>query len=557
MKGEGAQQGLPARSWIALAVALALLNFLLTFRNVWPTPWIRPAGTLSVELALVLLVLALRARRFAVPPRWLTNSVAVVLVLLVLGRYASVTAPALYGRRINLYWDAQHIPAVAAMLAEAAPVWLVVIAAAVVVGLLGVLYAVMRWSIERVGAGLANTGFRRLVLALGAALPVLYFAGRASDALPTERWFAVPVSRTYAEQAGFLVDALTPDGGARSLPESPMVSSDLARVRETDVFVVFLESYGATAYDTPRFARVLAEGLHRLEATIGEAGLDVVSGFLWSPTFGSGSWRAHLSLLSGVEVGDERTYKLLLTTDRPTLVARFKAGGHRAVALMPGLKRAWPEGAFYGFDRIYGETDLDYRGPAFGWWRIPDQYALARLHDEEVLPMARQPLFVVFPTISSHAPFRPTPPFQPDWDRLLSDAPYGAEAVADALGRKPEWTDLGPAYADAMSYSLAMIAGYLRERGDRELVMVVLGDHQPPASVSGKDASWEVPVHVIASDPSILEALVEAGFGKGLTPRRPALGRIHELGPVLLSAVGSGEGAEAGKPPMLARAGRD
>ena len=42
-----------------------------------------------------------------------------------LGRYAEVTAPALYGRPVNLYWDAQHLPKVAAMLAEVGPWWLV------------------------------------------------------------------------------------------------------------------------------------------------------------------------------------------------------------------------------------------------------------------------------------------------------------------------------------------------------------------------------------------------------------------------------------------------
>ena len=47
----------------------------------------------------------------------------------------------------------------------------------------------------------------------------------------------------------------------------------------------------------------------------------------------------------------------------------------------------------------------------------------------------------------------------------------------------------------------ASIGGYLRLRPDRDFVMILIGDHQPAAAVSGKDAPWTVPVHVIASRP--------------------------------------------------------
>ena len=527
-------------AWVVLLGVLVLLNGLLTFRNAWPTPWVRFGNELSVELALMLVVLALYAQRFGPPRGRLLGGLSVVVVLLVIGRYAVVTAPALYGRRINLYWDAQHIPAVVAMIAEAGPAWIVGLAVAAALGLLALLFAVARWCLRAVGAGLGAPGQRRFLFALGASLSALYFGGHASEALRTEKWFAVPVSRSYAEQAGFLVDALRAGDAMRSLPGGLPALSDLAHVRNSDVFVVFLESYGAVAYDNSRFARELDSGLRKLESAINESGHAAVSAFVRSPTFGSGSWRAHLSLLSGVEVGDERTYKLLLTTDRATLVDRLKAAGHRAVALMPGLKRAWPEGAFYRFDRIYGAADLDYRGPAFGWWRIPDQFSLARFHEQEVRPEERAPLFVVFPTISSHAPFRPTPPYQEEWRLVLGASPFGEEALAEALGRKPDWADPGAGYADAMNYSLAMVAGYLREHDDRERVMIVLGDHQPPAGVSGSDASRDVPVHVISGNRAILATLVAAGFEEGLRPRRQSIGKMHELGPVLLAAFGSG-----------------
>jgi hypothetical protein len=69
--------------------------------------------------------------------------------------------------------------------------------------------------------------------------------------------------------------------------------------------------------------------------------------------------------------------------------------------------------------------------------------------------------------------------------------------------------------------------------------MVMLGDHQPAAAVAGERASWDVPVHVIASRPAVLERLRANGFHDGMTPPRRAIGRMHELLPTLLAAFGN------------------
>ena len=67
-----------------------------------------------------------------------------------------------------------------------------------------------------------------------------------------------------------------------------------------------------------------------------------------------------------------------MTEERDTLVTTFKRHGYRAVAVMPGVWQAWPEGSFYGFDGLYGGPRLDYQGPPFGWWDMTDQFTLAR-----------------------------------------------------------------------------------------------------------------------------------------------------------------------------------
>jgi hypothetical protein len=227
-------------------------------------------------------------------------------------------------------------------------------------------------------------------------------------------------------------------------------------------------------------------------------------------------------------------YELLLTQSRDSLPRRLKRAGYRPIALMPGLRSGWPEGAFYGFDTLYGADALDYRGPEFGWWRIPDQYALAKLDEIELAPRSRKPLFVFFPTISTHIPFRPTPPLQPDWARLLSPDPYDETPLGASLALDPDWLDRSPAYVDSLRYAYEYWSSYLLARPSRDFVLILLGDHQPAASITGEGARWDVPVHVVASRPDILEALQRRGFAPGLTPRGAAIGEMRRLAPTLL-----------------------
>ena len=59
--------------------------------------------------------------------------------------------------------------------------------------------------------------------------------------------------------------------------------------------------------------------------------------------------------------------------------------------------------------------------------------------------------------------------------------------------------------------------------------MIVIGDHQPAAAVSGEGAPWDVPVHIIASRRQVLDRLMAQGFRAGLTPARPSLGPMQTL----------------------------
>src|SRR4029079_18566122 len=140
---------------LALLLALFLLNVSLTFQSAWPTPGIRWTGTLSLELAAFILLLMAATRCSGTSPRALRWCAAIWSVL-VLGHYAEVTATALYGREINLYWDLRFVPDVAALLAAPQRMSVVILAALAALLVMFLLYKILRWAIGRIGAAAAE-----------------------------------------------------------------------------------------------------------------------------------------------------------------------------------------------------------------------------------------------------------------------------------------------------------------------------------------------------------------------------------------------------------------
>lgn len=523
----------------ALFASLVLLNASLTFENVWPTPAIRFGYALSIELAVCILLLA-AAYRWA---GRLTRILAAFWVVLVVGRYLAVTGPGLYGREFNLYWDSAHLGNVAAMLARAAPWWLIAAVVVSAVLVIGLAYVLARVAFRQVAAAMEQRGPRVALGSLAAAVVLAYGVAAPRDtnphvdadlgAGPVRVAFAHPVTPAYVRQARFVLATTGP--AARPLPPGPPLDANLRALGGADVLLVFVESYGAITYDEPNVAAGLADARAALEAAIHDTGRRVVSAYVTSPTFGASSWLAHLTLLTGVEIRDQYAYTALMASRRETILAAFKRRGYRTVALMPGMRQAWPEGEFYGFDVIYGRDHLAYQGPQFGWWSIPDQYALAKFDDLERNRRPRAPVFAVFPTSTTHVPFGPVAPYQPDWARLLTNEPYDEGEAARALAARPDLTNLRPSYVRAMAYEFESLAGYLLQHAD-DFVLLVVGDHQPPAAVSGTGAPWDVPVHVIGRNAHVLDRLLQHGFRPGLTPERLTTGGMHGLVPMFFEA---------------------
>lgn len=298
------------------------------------------------------------------------------------------------------------------------------------------------------------------------------------------------------------------------------VESLLTTLRGKDVVVAFVESYGRVALEhpdlAPRISAVLDSGNRRLHA----AGFTSRSAFLTSPTAGGGSWLAHATLLSGLWVSNQQRYHDLVLTDRLTLNGAFRRAGWRTVGVMPGITQGWPEGAFFGYDRIYAAGDLGYRGPQYSFATMPDQYTLAAFERLERTRRERGPLMAEIPLVSSHAPWAPIPQLI-GWDDVGDgsdfEAASGAGDPAEIVWQRDP-TRVRTDYGKSVEYSLNTLISYVETFGDDNLVLVFLGDHQPAPVVTGGGASRDVPITIVARDQVVLDQISGWGWQDGLRP---------------------------------------
>ena len=286
----------------------------------------------------------------------------------------------------------------------------------------------------------------------------------------------------------------------------------LRGLRGKDVLVVFVESYGRVAVQgttfSPAVDAVLDDGTRRLRAT----GWSARSAFLTSPTFGAASWLAHSTLQSGLWVDSQQRYDQLLDADRLTLASAFQGAGWRTVFDVPANTRDWPEGAgFYGFDQLYDSRNVGYRGPQFGYATMPDQYTLAAFRHLELEPSRRRPVMAEIDLVSSHHPWAPSPRLVP-WDRV------GDGSVFTGAPTQPDSSDVRELYGQSIEYTMGTLVSFLETYPDPDLVLVVLGDHQPHSYVTGPDPGHDVPVSVIARDPRVVHRVAGWGWQAGLHP---------------------------------------
>jgi phosphatidylglycerophosphate synthase len=303
-------------------------------------------------------------------------------------------------------------------------------------------------------------------------------------------------------------------------PEASVPASDLLTgLRGKDVIIAFVESYGQVAVQGTNFSPGVDALLRRGTASLARAGWSTRSAWLTSPTFGGASGLAHSTLQSGLWVNTEQRYAELVAGRRFTLSDAFDKAGWRTVSDSPADDYAWPPGTqFYHYDQLYDRRNVGYHGPTFSYASMPDEYTLAAFQRFELNP-GHKPVMAEIDLVSSHYPWAPLPTMVP-WNKI------GNGSIFDPMPARGEtrFSILGSAskerqgFGKSIQYSLRALTSWVTELNDPNLVLILLGDEQPGGPISRPGASHEVPISIIARDPSVFRQIASWRWQDGLLP---------------------------------------
>lgn len=509
-----------AATVVTLSAALLVLLALVVPRDIG---LLTPAAFLAIPVeallgAALLLVLPARSRPAVARVLGAVLGLLTVLGLLHLGFDAVLGRPFDPVDDASLLGDAMRF--LAGSLGEAVAIGAAAAAVVLAVGLPVVMsFAVLRLS--RVVVRRRTAATRALaVLApvwlacalLGAQLvPGVPVAAAGAASLARDTAVGIPASLRDRQE---FAAQLTVDPFGDTPP-----ADLLTALRGKDVVVVFVEAYGRDAVEDPEFAPQVGAVLDEGTGTLAASGFASRSGFLTSPVAGGNSWLAHATFGSGLRVSDQQRYLTLVGSERRTLSSAFADAGWHTVAVMPGTTDPWPEREFYGYGQLIDVWGLGYRGPDLGWATTPDQYTLSAFQRLVQDVHGSSPIMAEIALASSHAPWALIPPVL-DWGDVGDGSVY--HSLAEPGDPDAIWTEGTTAvrteYRRSIEYSLRTVISWVQTYGDDDLVLLVLGDHQPLPLITGDGASHDVPITIVTRDRDVLDRISPWGWQDGLRP---------------------------------------
>jgi len=303
-------------------------------------------------------------------------------------------------------------------------------------------------------------------------------------------------------------------------PEAAVPASGLLTgLRGKDVIIAFVESYGQVAVRGTSYSPGVDAVLRQQTGMLTRAGWSTQSAWLTSPTFGGISWLAHSTLQSGLWVNSNQRYNELLASKRFTLSDAFDEAGWHTVADDPSDNTVWKPGTyFYHYDQTYNRLNVGYRGPTFSFSSMPDQYTLAAFQRLELTP-GHKPVMAEIDLTSSHIPWAPLPAMVP-WNKVGNGSvfdPQPAESESPATVWRSNNT-VRQFYGQSIQYTMTALTSWVTELNDPNLVLILLGDHQPHTAVSGPGATHDVPISIVTRAPSVLKQMSSWHWQNGLLP---------------------------------------
>jgi phosphatidylglycerophosphate synthase len=307
-------------------------------------------------------------------------------------------------------------------------------------------------------------------------------------------------------------------------PEAAIPAANLLTgLRGKDVLIVFVESYGQVAVQGTTFSPGVDAVLRQQNSMLNSAGWSTQSAWMGSPTSGGVSWLAHSTVQSGLWVNSQQRYDELLASQRFTLSDAFNKAGWHTVADDPSDNTTWVPGTtFYHYAQTYNRLNVGYHGPTFSYSSMPDQYTLAEFQRLELAP-GHKPVMAEIDTTSSHTPWVPLPSMVP-WNQVGNGSVFDAQrGTAQDVARV--WSNTNSVrqfYGQSIQYSMTALTSWVTQLNDPNLVLILMGDHQPHSTVSGNAPNNEVPISIITRAPSVLAQMSSWHWQDGLLPTSSA-----------------------------------
>ena len=514
---EGTRRLSPASGHWALIVG-ALVVLLLTLllpgklKLLVPDTFLR----LPLELPLLVLLFVCLPQRVQLAVRLL---VVTLLGLIVLLRLADMGTRVAFERRFNPLLDIHLVHAGWNLASGSLGRWQAMVAAGVSIGAL-ILLCVLLYQALRVIGEVTGRQHRLLrssaMVAILAVLAGLWLQPRTAIDLRVQADLAADVGQRVSALQRAVADQTVFAPLLRTDPLSG-AKPGFATLADRDVIVIFIESYGRGFLERRRFRDQAIARLSDVDKTIRGAGLHARSGWSRSSVRGGRSWLTHATFMSGLRITNHGRFERLVTSKRTSLNRLFEQAGWTTAGVMPAITLDWPEGDWYGFQQFHGSRTLGYRGQNFEWVTMPDQYTLAAF-EEKIRQPSKRPLMAQIALISSHAPWTPLPLVLP-WEAVGDGAIFDGTKRQGDLPREV-WADperIRDQYALSLEYSLEVLAEYLARFADDSL-FILLGDHAPLPVINGEEGSYDVPIHVVSSDETLLQRLPAANFSDGMVP---------------------------------------
>ena len=523
--GAGPRARLAVRFTIA-ALALALLWFTLLL----PDRIYQFSFEAFVRIPIELLVLVAVA---LVLPTWPRRIVAIVagflFGVLIFAKFLNMGYYDLLDRAFNPVTDWAEIIQAKGVLQDAIGAKLTnVVAVVLVIGLALILAAIIAAAIHITAVAARH---RRGTVRGLAALTAVWglSAGLSLQLIPgspiaSASETGLAVAQVRATQAALADPRVFGQAIHSPDPEAAIPAADLLTgLRGKDVLIVFVESYGQVAVQGTSFSPGVDAVLRQQQGMLTQAGWSTESAWEGSPTSGGVSWLAHSTVQSGLWVNSQQRYDELLASQRFTLSDAFKKAGWHTAADDPSDNTYWAPGTtFYHYDQTYNRLNVGYHGPTFSYSSMPDQYTLAEFQRLELTP-GHKPVMAEIDTTSSHTPWVPLPSMVP-WNQVGNGSIFNAQrGTAADVARV--WSDANTVrqfYGQSIQYSMTALTSWVTQLNDPNLVLILMGDHQPHSTVSGNAPNNEVPISIITRAPSVLKQMSSWHWQNGLLPTSSA-----------------------------------